>query len=143
MLPPTPSACKSALSAEEDPVRQRVRGGRMGIGTCHPPLSLAVFPIVGIKTPAGDCRHHEIPCTPGQPQPFVPQLPFVQGFMQPHHAVPGDWAHQSLSTVHGWCCFMDGCRCNAVDIGLVEKPFQHTCLYHLQDCVVNGDYLAI
>ncbi len=30
-----------------------------------------------------------------------------------------------------------------VDIGLVEKPFQHTCLYHLQDCVVNGDYLAI
>ncbi len=26
-----------------------------------------------------------------------------------------------------------------VDIGLVEKPFQHTCLYHLQDCVVNGD----
>jgi hypothetical protein len=27
----------------------------------------------------------------------------------------------------------------AVDIGLVEKPFQHTCLYHLQDCVVNGD----
>jgi hypothetical protein len=31
----------------------------------------------------------------------------------------------------------------SVDIGLVEKPFQHTCLYHLQDCVVNGDYLAI
>ncbi len=30
-----------------------------------------------------------------------------------------------------------------VDIGLVEKPFQHTCLYHLQDCVVNGDYLEI
>jgi hypothetical protein len=30
-----------------------------------------------------------------------------------------------------------------VDIGLVEKPFQHTCLYHLQDCVVNGVYLAI
>jgi hypothetical protein len=30
-----------------------------------------------------------------------------------------------------------------VNIGLVEKPFQHTCLYHLQDCVVNGDYLAI
>ncbi len=30
-----------------------------------------------------------------------------------------------------------------VDIGFVEKPFQHTCLYHLQDCVVNGDYLAI
>ncbi len=30
-----------------------------------------------------------------------------------------------------------------VDIGLVEKPFQHTCLYHLQDCVVNGEYLAI
>jgi hypothetical protein len=30
-----------------------------------------------------------------------------------------------------------------VDIGLVEKPFQHTCLYHLQDCVVNGNYLAI
>jgi hypothetical protein len=30
-----------------------------------------------------------------------------------------------------------------VDIGLVEKPFQHTCLYHLQDCVVNADYLAI
>jgi hypothetical protein len=27
----------------------------------------------------------------------------------------------------------------SVDIGLVEKPFQHTCLYHLQDCVVNGD----
>jgi hypothetical protein len=26
-----------------------------------------------------------------------------------------------------------------VDIGLVEKPFQHTCLYHLQDCVVNGN----
>ncbi len=26
-----------------------------------------------------------------------------------------------------------------VDIGLVEKPFQHTCLKHLQDCVVNGD----
>ncbi len=33
--------------------------------------------------------------------------------------------------------------CLAVDIGSVEKPFQHTCLYHLQDCVVNGDYLAI
>ncbi len=32
---------------------------------------------------------------------------------------------------------------SCVDIGLVEKPFQHTCLYHLQDCVVNGDYLAI
>ncbi len=30
-----------------------------------------------------------------------------------------------------------------VDIDLVEKPFQHTCLYHLQGCVVNGDYLAI
>ncbi len=30
-----------------------------------------------------------------------------------------------------------------VDIGLVEKPFQHTCLHHLQDCVVNGEYLAI
>jgi hypothetical protein len=27
----------------------------------------------------------------------------------------------------------------AVDIGLVESPFQHTCLKHLQDCVVNGD----
>jgi hypothetical protein len=26
-----------------------------------------------------------------------------------------------------------------VDIGLVESPFQHTCLKHLQDCVVNGD----
>ncbi len=26
-----------------------------------------------------------------------------------------------------------------VDIGLVEKPFQHACLQHLQDCVVNGD----
>jgi hypothetical protein len=26
-----------------------------------------------------------------------------------------------------------------VDIGLIEKPFQHTCLKHLQDCVVNGD----
>jgi hypothetical protein len=34
-------------------------------------------------------------------------------------------------------------RHEGVDIGLVEKPFQHTCLYHLQDCVVNGDYLAI
>jgi hypothetical protein len=31
------------------------------------------------------------------------------------------------------------CPCHSVDIGLVEKPFQHTCLYHLQDCVVNGD----
>ncbi len=31
----------------------------------------------------------------------------------------------------------------SVDIGLVEKPFQHTCLYHLQDCAVNGDYLAL
>jgi hypothetical protein len=30
-----------------------------------------------------------------------------------------------------------------VDIGLVEEPFQHTCLYHLQGCVVNGNYLAI
>ncbi len=28
---------------------------------------------------------------------------------------------------------------NFVDIGLVESPFQHTCLKHLQDCVVNGD----
>jgi hypothetical protein len=28
---------------------------------------------------------------------------------------------------------------DTVDIGLVEKPFQHTCLKHLQDCVVNGD----
>jgi hypothetical protein len=28
---------------------------------------------------------------------------------------------------------------SAVDIGLVESPFQHTCLKHLQDCVVNGD----
>ena len=27
----------------------------------------------------------------------------------------------------------------AVDIGLVESPFQHSCLKHLQDCVVNGD----
>jgi hypothetical protein len=27
----------------------------------------------------------------------------------------------------------------AVDIDLVESPFQHTCLKHLQDCVVNGD----
>ena len=27
----------------------------------------------------------------------------------------------------------------SVDIGLVESPFQHTCLRHLQDCVVNGD----
>ncbi len=27
----------------------------------------------------------------------------------------------------------------SVDIGFVEKPFQHTCLKHLQDCVVNGD----
>ncbi len=27
----------------------------------------------------------------------------------------------------------------AVDIGLVESPFQHTCLKHLQDCVVNGN----
>ncbi len=27
----------------------------------------------------------------------------------------------------------------SVDIGLVESPFQHTCLKHLQDCVVNGD----
>jgi hypothetical protein len=27
----------------------------------------------------------------------------------------------------------------AVDMGLVESPFQHTCLSHLQDCVVNGD----
>jgi hypothetical protein len=26
-----------------------------------------------------------------------------------------------------------------VDIGLVESPFQHTCLKHLKDCVVNGD----
>jgi hypothetical protein len=26
-----------------------------------------------------------------------------------------------------------------VDIGLVGSPFQHTCLKHLQDCVVNGD----
>ncbi len=26
-----------------------------------------------------------------------------------------------------------------VDTGLVESPFQHTCLKHLQDCVVNGD----
>jgi hypothetical protein len=26
-----------------------------------------------------------------------------------------------------------------VDIGLVEKPFQHACLKHLQDCVVNGN----
>ena len=26
-----------------------------------------------------------------------------------------------------------------VDIGLVEKPFQHTCLYHLQDCVVFSE----
>jgi hypothetical protein len=26
-----------------------------------------------------------------------------------------------------------------VDIGLVESPFQHTCLEHLQDCVVNGN----
>jgi hypothetical protein len=25
-----------------------------------------------------------------------------------------------------------------VDIGLVESPFQHTCLQHLQGCVVNG-----
>ncbi len=40
-----------------------------------------------------------------------------------------------LATRCGWF--------NTVDIGLVEKPFQHTCLYHLQDCVVNGDYLAI
>jgi hypothetical protein len=29
-------------------------------------------------------------------------------------------------------------QCN-VDLGLVESPFQHTCLKHLQDCVVNGD----
>ncbi len=35
-----------------------------------------------------------------------------------------------------------GCGEGGVDIGLVEKPFQHTCLLHLQDCVVNGDYLA-
>jgi hypothetical protein len=27
----------------------------------------------------------------------------------------------------------------SVDIGLVESPFQHTCLKHLQDCVVNGN----
>jgi hypothetical protein len=27
----------------------------------------------------------------------------------------------------------------AVNIGLVESPFQHTCLKHLQDCVVNGN----
>jgi hypothetical protein len=25
------------------------------------------------------------------------------------------------------------------DIGLVESPFQHTCLKHLQDCVVIGN----
>jgi hypothetical protein len=28
---------------------------------------------------------------------------------------------------------------NGVNIGLVESPFQNTCLKHLQDCVVNGN----
>jgi hypothetical protein len=32
-----------------------------------------------------------------------------------------------------------GRRGKNVNIGLVESPFQHTCLKHLQDCVVNGD----
>jgi hypothetical protein len=57
-------------------------------------------------------------------------------------AVGGGGGHARLLVQHVL-------RCNAcpgwvgVDIGLVEKPFQHTCLHHLQDCVVNGDYLAI
>ncbi len=41
-----------------------------------------------------------------------------------------------------WVMLFNACftyQLKNVDIGLVEKPFQHTCLYHLQDCVVNGD----
>jgi hypothetical protein len=85
----------------------------MGVGTCHPPLCPGAIPIVGIKTSTGDCRHHEISCTPGQPRPFVPQLSIVQGDMQPYRAVPRDRAHQSLSIVCGWFCLMDSCKCNA------------------------------
>ncbi len=66
-LPGALSACKSVLPAEADPVWCQVRGGRMGIGTCHPPLCPMIIPIVGIKTLARYCRHHEIPCAPGQP----------------------------------------------------------------------------
>jgi hypothetical protein len=41
---------------------------------------------------------------------------------------------QSVQTSQGFCCPQH----SDVNIGLVESPFQHTCLLHLQGCVVNG-----
>ena len=43
------------------------------------------------------------------------------------------WQHARSSNAH------NKNQNNNVDIGLVESPFQHTCLKHLQDSVVNDN----
>jgi hypothetical protein len=67
------------------------------------------------------------------PQDSTPTYDQVEHFLQ--------FLDKYVSRAIGSHIFLQWSK--SVDIGLVEKPFQHTCLYHLQDCVVNGDYLAI
>ncbi len=58
--------CLAAFVLECAKGRTKIIGG---IGTCHPPLCPTVIPVVGIKSSAGHCRHHKIPCARGQLRP--------------------------------------------------------------------------